>query len=42
MDIYETWKTYKEKIEKELVSFNEAVKTNDLAQMRKSKDVAKN
>lgn len=29
MDIYDTWKMYKERIEKEILMFNEAAKEGD-------------
>lgn len=29
MDIYDTWKIYKERIEKEFLGFNDAVKEDD-------------
>lgn len=42
MDIYDTWKIYKDKIEKEIVAFNQNVKDNDLEGQKKTKDNAKN
>lgn len=29
MDIYDTWKIYKEKIDKEILGFNEAIKVDN-------------
>lgn len=42
MDIYDTWKIYKDKIEKQIVAFNLNVKDNDLEGQKKTKDNAKN
>lgn len=42
MDIYDTWKIYKEKIDKEIIGFNEAIKVDDFQTLAKHKDNAKN
>ena len=42
MDIYETWKIYKQKIEDEISRFNGAAKDGDFAKMTTCKDNAKN
>lgn len=42
MDIYDTWKVYKERIEKGFTLFNEGVKANDFDKMKEGKDAAKN
>lgn len=42
MDIYDTWKVYKGKIEKEILAFNAAIKENSFPNMTKAKDNAKN
>lgn len=41
MDIYDTWKMYKERIEKEILTFNEGAKTGDFETMTKGKEGAK-
>ena len=42
MDIYDTWKVYKERIEKGFLVFNEGVKNGDFEKMKEGKDAAKN
>ena len=42
MDIYDTWKIYKDKIEKGLTTFNEGVKSRDFEVMKQGKEAAKN
>lgn len=42
MDIYDTWKVYKERIEKGFLQFNEGAKTGDFELMKQGKDAAKN
>ena len=42
MDIYDTWKVYKERIEKGFLTFNEGVKHNDFEMMKQGKEAAKN
>ena len=41
MDIYETWKLYKDKMEAQIAKFNEATKKNDFETMKSAKDTAK-
>ena len=38
MDIYDTWKVYKDKMEQELVKFNHANKEYDFVAMKGAKD----
>lgn len=42
MDIFDSWKIYEDKIEKEILAFNQEVKDNHLEGQRKRKDNAKN
>lgn len=37
MDIYDTWKIYKERIEKGFLMFNDAIKTGDFEAMKEGK-----
>ena len=41
MDIYDTWKIYKNKIEKEITELNDAVKESNFEQMKDHKERAK-
>ena len=41
MDIYDTWKLYKDKMEAEISKFNEATKKNDFETMKIAKDATK-
>ena len=41
MDIYDTWKVYKDKMEQELVKFNKANKEYDFPAMTAAKDATK-
>jgi hypothetical protein len=42
MDIYDTWKLYKKKMEEYILKFNEANKEGDFEQMKTAKDGIKN
>ena len=42
MDIYETWKVYKAKMEEHIGKFNAHVKEANFDEMRKAKDSTKN
>ena len=41
MDIYDTWKLYKDKMEAEISKFNEATEKNDFETMKIAKDATK-
>jgi len=42
MDIFDTWKIYKKKMEDYITKFNQANKEGDFEEMKKAKDGAKN